>query len=255
MQRSRRTRVGSRRSRASKRTGPLRSENSSRSPSDYCLAVGAVEVPIASASSGSGLIGLPSLTTGANIYALSPASLLGRTAVFDTLFLRYRFKRLKLQYIPSVSTTLNGEFAFAISDDTLAATDSLTDFIQTVQLRTVQECTVYQRSPPLIWTPIDKSMWFYTSLDAIGDPRFEFQCALVANAASGNFNTFFGSLIIHYQVEFRGAVPQSTTLSPPIRAASVERQSGCADDDPLLRRDTETKAQPSSKVVRVPKRV
>jgi len=137
---------------------------------------------------------------------IRPHNFSDRLSMVNSLFARYRFKKIVLELTPTVPSVVvgiqddvggeGGEVASPTTPDDIVALRSSTILFSQQQLKT------------LTWSPVDKNQWWFTeqgSPSAPADPRLSTSCTLYAAAAVGTGSSSMVG-IVYYTVEFAGAV-------------------------------------------------
>lgn len=173
--------------------------------SDIITLIGQETITASTGGSGNGVINTSSILN------LDPVNLGSRPQIAANIFSRYRFKRLQIKYVPQVGSSTAGAIALGIIDDTpTAATAELyATYAQTVAMRKSSESQIWQRTS-FSWSPVDQD-WLFTTTD-LQASRFEIQAALVVNGLGLSASTTYGTIIINYEIQYKGALTPDTAV-------------------------------------------
>jgi len=145
---------------------------------------------------------LNSTTTTPNVALfVTPTSFGARSGAVSTVFSRYRIKELIIRFMPN-STGTAAIAALGVLDDVNTSSVLPTNYQAITELRcsaTQFEGVTVEKT--LTWSPIDKSKWYYTTADTVGDPRFSVP-AVIYCAASATVSI---SIEVDYTIVFQGA--------------------------------------------------
>lgn len=126
-----------------------------------------------------------------------------------TNYERWRINAIKLRFISQTASTTPGLYSIGFADDVVSGTSggsSNYDDIANLRVSSVQSSW---KDTTLIWTPTDKSKWYYTHATQVGvtvdDPRFVIPCSLLADTANITSATTVGTPYIEYEIVFKGA--------------------------------------------------
>lgn len=156
----------------------------------------------------------------------------GRLKEFSTLFQNYKFKKIRIEYIPEINSLTNGDVAVWFSQNM----DTVFPTVDGFALRSyLEECEDATSSH--VWDPMmmdylkEKStheVYFCerTNMDLAGTYQ---TCVNIATSHVNTAEAYLGDFVIHYEIEFSGARAPADTfdrnsvggLSMPINASIV----------------------------------
>jgi len=149
--------------------------------------------------------GTSSTSVSFNLAGLGP-----RLSTIAAYFTRFKFTAVRIRYVPVVGSSTSGSIAIGIVDDTDNITTGTT--VSPEQCRINTEASVW-RPTSIVWEPIDKEKWYYTSnstvSDTAPDPRLITPATLVLTTNLAPASTSLGTLYIDYVVVLKGAVPSN----------------------------------------------
>lgn len=169
---------------------------------------------------------------------LKPARINDRVAYFGSLFSRYRYNSLRIEYRALITTTTPGGLALGLLDDADEQnyTGNITTPDQVNNLRVSNENAIWKNFS-LMWTPVDPKKWYYTNTSAEPE-RFTVPVTLFGalNNTSAPSGFLYGNIRIHYDIQFEGAIPVVPSLVKAI--AEVRAESEKHSNDEVLKRLT-----------------
>jgi hypothetical protein len=140
---------------------------------------------------------------------LKPYTFGDRVTAVANVYTRYRYRSLRFEYKTHVGSTTVGALALGVADDsnnTDIAGNIGGIYDPVVNLRCSGDNALWKNFT-FMWTPLDKSKWYYTDTSGT-DPRFDTQaCILAAFDVNRTDNLLLGEIRVHYVVEFMGAKP------------------------------------------------
>jgi len=174
--------------------------------SDSIILRGQFTITASTGAAGNGVI-----NGGFNSIELGVDTIGSRPGVAATIYERYRFRNIDINYVPIVGSTTAGGIAFAISDDINISSEVATTYSGTVPYRQSQESQVWNRAS-VKWTPIDRTKWYYTSFDGAGEARLVVPCSFIANGIGLTPTLVYGEFIVRYIIEFEGGIQPFTPV-------------------------------------------
>jgi hypothetical protein len=149
-------------------------------------------------------------TTPSSILIFGPSALGGRAAALSTIFSRYKFKYLRFKFMSSTATAAPASVSLGILDDALTTEG---DFPTTLASLAEFRCSATKFSNETVptefmWTPADKSLWYYTEAGASGSDQRLVNSGILIGASSSSCTS---SIEIDYSLVFKGAIDLVST--------------------------------------------
>jgi hypothetical protein len=141
--------------------------------------------------------------TPAAVLALNPSSLGVRCSAIAAIFSRYRFKYVRIKFLNGLGAIGTNFGALGVQDDIGLTLNTPTSVSGVLELRCSGSAFNNQTIPTQIeWTPVDKSLWYYTIND-LTESRLSTSGILY----SAGLNTATASLDVEidYCIVFQGA--------------------------------------------------
>jgi hypothetical protein len=160
-----------------------------------------------------------------NYYTLvmTPSVLGDRVGIVSQIFTRFKFNSLRFMLRSKLPVTAVGTTVHGVLDDDNPATTLSQPAI--LDFRTSQERHSFS-DQTLVWTPIDRTKWYYVS--GSSDGRFTNPCTYVWNADDPGTGSGvpqglpIASLDIAYSITFEGANPVGEQLRSQLHSVEDE---------------------------------
>jgi hypothetical protein len=148
--------------------------------------------------------------TPTSILILGPSALGGRASVLATVFSRYKFKYLRFKFMSSTGSSAPAAVSLGILDDASTAEG---DFPITLAALAEFRCSATKFSNETVptefmWTPVDKSLWYYTEAGSSGSDQRLVNSGILIGASSASCSN---SIEVDYSLVFKGAIDLVST--------------------------------------------